>query len=250
MFLLNSRLGHFSAASLHWHPFSRGYGVILPSSLTTLLSLVLGFSPHLPVSVCGTGTCYLVSSFSRQCEISSFVTLFSLPITPQPYQHAVFPTCQPWCLDTVYQLRAPLSYCVTASSMRFQVVSEFQPIVHRIRFTPLLRSRLTLSGRTFLRNPWIFDGMDSHHSFATHTSILSRILSTAPYGTASACIRRSPTTLRSEKSDVRCESFSDILPLFYQRNYLLISISTSISLHDPTAILKNRLKSASESFFP
>ena len=108
MFLLNSRLGHFSAASLHWHPFSRGYGVILPSSLTTLLSLVLGFSPHLPVSVCGTGTCYLVSSFSRQCEISSFVTLFSLPITPQPYQHAVFPTCQPWCLDTVNQLRARL----------------------------------------------------------------------------------------------------------------------------------------------
>ena len=38
------------------HPFSRSYGVILPSSLTMLLPLVLGFSPHLPVSVCGTGT--------------------------------------------------------------------------------------------------------------------------------------------------------------------------------------------------
>ena len=36
-------------------PFSRSYGVILPSSLTMLLPFVLGSSPHLPVSVCGTG---------------------------------------------------------------------------------------------------------------------------------------------------------------------------------------------------
>ena len=41
------------------HPFSRSYGVNLPSSLTTLLPLALGFSPHLPVSVCGTGA-YLI----------------------------------------------------------------------------------------------------------------------------------------------------------------------------------------------
>ena len=41
---------------LHRYPFSRSYGVNLPSSLTMLLPLVLGSSPHLPVSVCGTGT--------------------------------------------------------------------------------------------------------------------------------------------------------------------------------------------------
>ena len=40
---------------LHQHPFFRSYGVSLPSSLTMLLPLVLGSSPHLPVSVCGTG---------------------------------------------------------------------------------------------------------------------------------------------------------------------------------------------------
>ena len=40
---------------LYRHPFSLSYGVNLPSSLTTLLSFVLGSSPHLPVSVCGTG---------------------------------------------------------------------------------------------------------------------------------------------------------------------------------------------------
>ena len=56
VFLLNSCLGQFSAASSHWHSFSRSYGVILPSSLTMLLPSALGFSPHPPVSVYGTGT--------------------------------------------------------------------------------------------------------------------------------------------------------------------------------------------------
>jgi hypothetical protein len=36
------------------HTFSRSYGVNLPSSLTRVLSSALGFSPHLPESVCGT----------------------------------------------------------------------------------------------------------------------------------------------------------------------------------------------------
>ena len=39
-------------------PFSQSYGVILPSSLTRVLSFTLGFSPHLPVSDCGTDTHY------------------------------------------------------------------------------------------------------------------------------------------------------------------------------------------------
>ena len=151
--MLNSRLGPFTAATSLWHPFSLSYGVILPSSLTTLLSLVLGFSPHLPVSVCGTGTRYLVSSFSRQCEIRCFTTLISLPITPLPYDMRSFlhASLGAWTRYTNSVLI--LSSCVTASSKRYLVVSEFQPIVHRIRSTPLLRSRLTLSGRTFLRNP-------------------------------------------------------------------------------------------------
>ena len=38
------------------HSFSRSYGVILPSSLMRVPSLTLGFSPRLPVSVCGTGS--------------------------------------------------------------------------------------------------------------------------------------------------------------------------------------------------
>ena len=56
MFLLNSRLGLFTAACFRRRPFSLSYGANLPSSLTTLLPLALEFSSCLPVSVCGTGS--------------------------------------------------------------------------------------------------------------------------------------------------------------------------------------------------
>ena len=63
MFLLNSRQSHFTATSQRFgypnarrYPFSRSYGVMLPSSLTRVLPFALVYSTHLPVSVCGTGT--------------------------------------------------------------------------------------------------------------------------------------------------------------------------------------------------
>ena len=71
MFLVNSRLGLFSATSSRFagtnemldhytlprHPFSQSYGVNLPSSLAMVHSSALGFSPCLPVSVYGTDAC-------------------------------------------------------------------------------------------------------------------------------------------------------------------------------------------------
>ena len=65
MFLVNSCLGRFSATYSRRHPLSRSYGVNLPSSLTTLLPMALGSSPHLPVSVCGTGSPNNPHTFSR-----------------------------------------------------------------------------------------------------------------------------------------------------------------------------------------
>ena len=56
VFLLNSRLGQFSASVIRRIPFSRSYGVILPSSLAMNHSSALEFSSRLPVSVCGTVT--------------------------------------------------------------------------------------------------------------------------------------------------------------------------------------------------
>jgi hypothetical protein len=63
VFLVNSRYPLVSATpfrSGRWaftykgHTFSRSYGVILPSSLSRVLSSALGFSPRPPVSVSGT----------------------------------------------------------------------------------------------------------------------------------------------------------------------------------------------------
>ena len=73
VFLLNSCLGQFSAATFTWHSFSRSYGVILPSSLTMLLPSALGFSPHPPVSVYGTGTIYTIAAFPDS-QLTSFAT--------------------------------------------------------------------------------------------------------------------------------------------------------------------------------
>ena len=86
MFLLNSCLGQFSAACRYLcrHPFSRSYGVILPSSLTMLLPPALGFSPHPPVSVYGTGTWQAIAAF-LDSQPTDFATLFSLRITTPPY---------------------------------------------------------------------------------------------------------------------------------------------------------------------
>ena len=63
MFLLNSCLSLFSAARPPWRPFSRSYGAILPSSLAMLLPPALGFSPHPPVSVYGTGMYHTIAAF-------------------------------------------------------------------------------------------------------------------------------------------------------------------------------------------
>ena len=121
MFLLNSCLGLFSAACSRRHPFSRSYGVILPSSLTILLPPALGFSPHPPVSVYGTGHNETIAAFLDGL-LNSFPTLFwsasHLWVARRFFQP--YPSCAcPWipfqvvlsfCVPTV------LSYCSTGIS--------------------------------------------------------------------------------------------------------------------------------------
>ena len=153
MFLVNSRLGLFTATTSLWYPFSRSYGVILPSSLTIVLSLALGFSPHLPVSVCGTGTLDLASGFSWQCEISCFGTLFPSP------SHVSLSVSGFACLPAFVLGHASPTAC--SAYPPASPLHSFNPWWYRnlnllsiaYDFRPGLRSRLTLSGRTFLRNP-------------------------------------------------------------------------------------------------
>ena len=130
MFLLNSCLGQFSAATSLWHSFSRSYGVILPSSLTMLLPSALGFSPHLPVSVYGTGTVQTIAAFLGS-RLTRFPTSFRstsrlwivLRICLQHSSSACpgipFPVVLSFCVPTV------LLYCSTGISTCYPSATSF-----------------------------------------------------------------------------------------------------------------------------
>ena len=146
MFLLNSCLGQFSAATLRWHPFSRSYGVNLPSSLTTILPMVLGFSPHLPVSVCGTGSMSLLRGFSWQRElgyfrISEYARRDLPPLTPSNTSTGSSNRLLPYPPASPHRVNASCRY-LNINRLSITYASQ-----------PRLRPRLTLSGRTFLRKP-------------------------------------------------------------------------------------------------
>ena len=147
MFLLNSCLGHFSAASSLRHPFSRSYGVILPSSLTTLLPPALGFSPHPPVSVYGTGTMKTIAAFLGS-QLTHFPTLV---------RYASRLQIEWWfCLPLSYLACPGLSIPGSALSLRpHSSVSiryrNFNLLSIDYDFRPRLRPRLT-QGRSAL--PW------------------------------------------------------------------------------------------------
>ena len=112
------------------HPLFRSYGVNMPSSLTTLLPLALGFSPHLPVSVCGTGTSLRL--FSPQ-SIIDFPTISSVPFARRNQRPgSTISMCQ---LSSVRWLRNFYRMCIDYASR------------------PRLSSRLTRGGRPYPRKP-------------------------------------------------------------------------------------------------
>ena len=114
MFLLNSCLGLVSAATSPWHPFSRSYGVILPSSLTILLPSALGSSPHPPVSVYGTGTIRTIAAFldAHPSRFPTFISVVSAarlsPGSLSPVRLPPFPTL-PFVVEHHVRVPAVLS---------------------------------------------------------------------------------------------------------------------------------------------
>ena len=82
----------------------------MPSSLTTLLPPALGFSPHPPVSVYGTGTYGTIAAFLGS-QLTYFATFLSLPITALLYETDL-PISQLLCLDRSFHSRLTLSFCV------------------------------------------------------------------------------------------------------------------------------------------
>ena len=84
-----------------------------------LLSLILGSSPHLPVSVCGTGT-YIqyLQAFLASVLLDNSLLIF----------HYIFR----------YEFFLFLAYLPLLRPLRFlsiPVVQEFQPAVHRLRLS-------------------------------------------------------------------------------------------------------------------
>ena len=144
MFVVNSRLGLFSAAvnssgGKHLHhqrpSFSRSYGCILPSSLTRVFPRTLGFSPRLPVSVLVRAMCLYLEAFLDSVGSITSRLLLVARHHISAFRATDLPIAQPTCLNTHFQSRADLPYCVTPSIKRFTPVQEFQPVVHRLRFS-------------------------------------------------------------------------------------------------------------------
>ena len=146
MFLINSRLGHFTAPpnssvrrNKHHHqkdPFSRSYGANLPSSLTRFLSRALVYSTLPPVSVYGTVTQYSTfRSFSWQYGINSIQSVRRLHV-PSPFRIA--PTDFP--IGTPYGFRPPRPIGGWPSLLRHSITHtdwyrNIKPVSHRLRFS-------------------------------------------------------------------------------------------------------------------
>ena len=150
MFLLNSCLDLFSAAYIRRHPFSRSYGVILPSSLTMLLPSALGFSPHPPVSVYGTGSYITIAAF-LDGWLTCFATLWFAP-------HHVFPLVEGFAsppgtsLVPVFPFPGQAFHPCPYSSDNTEYRNLYLLSID-YGFRPRLRSRLTQSRSALLWKP-------------------------------------------------------------------------------------------------
>ena len=115
VFLVNSRLGHFTAATSQWHSLFRSYGVNMPRYITKLLPLALEFSSHLRVSVCGTDISHIPAAFSRpHLHLLPYYNFSPLrPGLPSP----------------------GTSYLAVSATLNALMATEFLPYVHRLRLS-------------------------------------------------------------------------------------------------------------------
>ena len=141
----------------------------MPSSLTMLRPPALGFSPHLPVSVYGTGSWHTIAAF-LDSELTRFATLLRSPSGSGSRDGFAYRSPPPFGPVFSFPARA-LSLCHHSSDlMRCWNLNQLS-IGYASR--PRLRPRLT-QGRSAL--PWkprIFGRKDSHLPLATHSGILS-----------------------------------------------------------------------------
>ena len=191
----------------------------MPSSLTRVFPRTLGFSPRLPVSVCGTGTFHLVRSFSRQCGPSGFAS----PEGSAPGQLSALcsgdlPPKRPAAFDALFQSRARTAPCVTPSSNGSMRYRNFRLLPFAYACCLGLGPDLPRADERCPGNLRLSVGRILTVLFATHTGILTAIQSTAPYGTASPRMVRSPTHAFA------CRNFGSVLE---PRTFSAQDLSTS-----------------------
>jgi hypothetical protein len=153
----------------------------LPSSLTRVISITLVFSTCAPVSVLvrarevsledflggmASGTRRLKASWHRASGYGAPHFTGAPPTRlPQDDHRLGFPSLP----------RPPIGQTISTWYRNINLLAI------DYAFRPRLRSRLTLSRRTLLRNPCAIGGGDSHPSFVTHASILTSQASTTGF---------------------------------------------------------------------
>ena len=175
--MVNSRLGHFSAPPSRGVPFSRSYGVSLPSSLAVIHSSTLGYSPHPPVSVYGTGRYALGAG-------RVFLRVWLPGLSPRADARRT----------VGFRSRYGLQRGIPSPRASFTPRSPADPrsgfrnldrmaIAVPLRVT--LRSRLTLIRLALIRKPWAFGVRVYARIVVTHAYIFFSRRSSTPRGAPS-----------------------------------------------------------------
>ena len=102
-----------------------------PSSLTMLLPSALGFSPHPPVSVYGTGMCITIAAF-----LGTWLTRFPTLVRSTLRLRIVRKICCPYSYPACTGFLFPGS-CSPHASPQFwvHIVQESPPVIHRLRLS-------------------------------------------------------------------------------------------------------------------
>ena len=189
MFLVNSRLDLFTAApsgstGKRFHPTGAPLLPKLRGNFAEFLNE--GYLDHLSIlylPTCvgfGTGTRFLPRSFSRRHGVRDSPAHEPAGIAPRvnaaPDLPGATPTCLPQGNHRLGSLSLPRPSIGQTDATWYRNINL---LAIDYAFRPRLRSRLTLSRRTLLRNPWAIGGGDSHPSFVTHAGILTSHASTA-----------------------------------------------------------------------
>ena len=170
MFLLNSCLGQFSAASLEAPllPKLRGHFAEFLNNASSVGLRILSSSTCVGLRY---GLVINNSGFSRQLRFKGFATLSSLLITLHLTPRDL-PPGYGFVLEPVSPFPAPPT-CLCPHSSDYTRYRNLHLLSIDYDSRPRLRPRLTQSRSALLWKPWIFGRKDSHLPLATHSGILS-----------------------------------------------------------------------------